>query len=240
MKEMRLAVGYDSPSRRAEAEALASSLHWPIDNQVFPRLSYTSDRLVLLVQGWTPLSVDFHSKPLSRRTVAGKTQGLIRACRPCKGMRIVDATAGWGRDAALLASFGAEVLMIERQPMMAALLADALQYRSSEALSLSLIGSDAIGYFQSLHPSDYPDVIYLDPMHPTRQKSALVKKDMQILQQLIGADGDAESLLQEALRCARQRVVVKWPEHHPPMGYPNHHISGKTVRFDVYTGYGND
>lgn len=202
--------------------------------QNLPRLAVTPEKLVLLVDGSGPLSVDFDSKIFLRRRAAGKAQGLIRACRPREGLRIVDATAGWGRDAALLASFGADVVMVERQPMMAALLADGLSRLQNSPLKLSLITSDAIDYLKALLPSDRPEVIYIDPMHPVRQKSALVKKDMQALQQLIGADQDALLLIQQALGCASERVVVKWPQRLPPLIKPTHCIEGKTVRFDVY------
>lgn len=200
-----------------------------------PRLSVTPEKLVLLVEGSGPLCVDFNSKSLLRRRAAGKSQGLIRACNPREGLRIVDATAGWGRDAALLASFGATVVMIERQPIMAALLADGLSRLQDSPLKLSLVERDAIDYLKNLSSDFLPDVIYIDPMHPVRQKSALVKKDMQALQQLIGADQDALALIQQALSSARQRVVVKWPQRLPPLIKPTYCIEGKTVRFDVYT-----
>ena len=227
-------VGFDDEALRTEADELARILKLPINNQVFPRLSITADRLVLLIQGYAPLYADFNSKTLLRRREAGKAQGIIRACRPRAGLRIIDATAGWGRDAALLASFGADVVMIERQPIVAALLADALSRLHTPDLKLSLMCADAIEYLESLSTDVRPDVIYIDPMHPIRQKSALVKKDMQVLQQLIGADGDASTLIQKALPIARQRVVVKWPQRIAPLILPSHSIDGKTVRFDVY------
>ena len=161
----------------------------------------------------------------------------MRACKPIKGLHILDATAGWGRDAALLASFGAEVLMVERQPVLASLLADGLSRLSDDSAvkkRLSLVGIDAKKYLQELTPADYPDVIYIDPMHPVRQKSALVKKDMQALQQFIGADDDAGELLSIAITRARQKVVVKWPQRLAPLLPPNQSFGGKTVRFDVY------
>ena len=40
-----------------------------------------------------------------------------------------------------------------------------------------------------------PDVVYLDPMFPHREKSALVKKEMRVFQELVGADNDADDLL---------------------------------------------
>lgn len=235
---LSLAVGYADEALRSEAEALASALMLPIDNHALPRLFVTHERLVLQVKGFAPLFADFNSRALMRRKEAGKAQGLIKACRPRPGLRIVDATAGWGRDAALMASFGADVMMLERQPVMAALLADALKHvlpTAHPALHLSLVSADAVSYFQALPADDYPDVIYIDPMHPARNKSALVKKDMQVLQQLIGTDLDAFTLLEQARRVARQHVVVKWPQHLEPLFPPNYSIQGKTVRFDCYT-----
>ena len=72
-------------------------------------------------------------------------------------------------------------------------------------------------------------------MHPERQKSALVKKDMQALQQIIGADDDAEKLIKLAITRTKNRVVVKWPQRLAPLIKPNYSLNGKTVRFDVYT-----
>lgn len=233
-----LAVGFDDDVLRTKAEALARDLNLPLDKQQLPRLEVTKDKLVLLIQGYAPLFVDFHSRSLMHRKKEGKAQGIVRACRPAEGLRILDATAGWGRDAAILASFGAEVIMLERQPVMCALLSDALSRLEglmTSRLKLSLVCSDTKTYLQQLSPEHFPDVIYIDPMHPTRQKSALVKKDMQVLQQLIGVDEDAYSLLQQALVSVRKHVVLKWPQRLPPLLAPNYSIPGKTVRFDVYT-----
>lgn len=232
-----LAVGYENDTLEQRAQDLARQMNLVVDNQIYPRLSVSSDKLVLLLENFSPLCVDFTSPALLKRRAAGKKQGLVRACKPAKGVRILDATAGWGRDAAVLASFGADVLMLERQPMMAALLADGLmrmQLHPASALAMSLMSMDAKDYLEHVSDSDYPDVIYIDPMHPTRQKSALVKKDMQALQQLIGADGDVLALIELALKKARSRVVVKWPQRLAPLLPPHFSIDGETIRFDVY------
>lgn len=207
-----------------------------MDSKMLPRLCKTVDKLVLHADGFAPLFVDFNSISVQKRREEGKKQGLVRACKPIKGLRIVDATAGWGRDSAVLASFGAEVLMLERQPMMAELLADGLSRLPSDSpLKLTLLHTDAKQYLQTLSVDEYPDVIYIDPMHPVRQKSALVKKDMQVLQQLIGSDDDVSALIQLAITRTRQRVVVKWPQRLPAVLPPDASIAGKTVRFDIYT-----
>ena len=234
MKQIK-AVGFDNQALSERAELLAQALNLVVDCQTLPRLNVTADKLELLVDRFLPLFVDFSPITWQKRRAAGKKQGLVRACKPKQGLRILDATAGWGRDAVVLASFGAEVLMLERQPVMAALLADGLSRLSADTpLRMTLLNQDAKDYLQNLASVDYPDVIYIDPMHPMRQKSALVKKDMQVLQQFIGFDEDAAELIQLALTYARQRVVVKWPQQLPPLFKPSLTIDGKTVQFDVY------
>ena len=227
------AIGYDTNALLDHAKVLAAQFNFIINNDALPRLQVTAEKLVLLSENFSPLHVDFTPQTLQRRRDEGKKQGLVRACKPGKGLRILDATAGWGRDAAVLASFGADVLMLERQPMMAALLSDALAHADNR-LQLSLRHIDAHSYLQDLPPDEYPDVIYIDPMHPLRQKSALVKKDMQVLQNLFGADNDAQALIELAKMRVRQRVVVKWPQRLPALIPPGFSLDGKTVRFDVY------
>jgi 16S rRNA (guanine1516-N2)-methyltransferase len=200
-----------------------------------PILHQTPDKLTLKTSKFSLLFADFTKATWQKRKAEGKKQGLIRACKPKPGLKIIDATAGWGRDAALLGAFGAQVLMLERNPIMAALLREAL-HRKDDDLDLSLIETDACSYLSSLRPEDYPDVVYIDPMHPERQKSALVKKELQVLQELIGPDLDARSLIECALAHVRGKVVVKWPQKQEPLLKPHSSIEGKTVRFDVYTG----
>lgn len=230
-------IGYESEAELKPAMELARQFGLIIDNQILPRLSVTSEQLVLLTEKFKPFSVDFTSNKWQKRRDAGKMQGLVRACKPQKDMRIIDATAGWGRDSAILASFGAQVLMLERQPFMAALLQDALERLAileESSISLSLLFTEANQYLQQLQEADFPDLIYIDPMHPTRQKNALVKKDMQVLQQILGPDEDAYELLTLAMQRTRNKVVLKWPQRQKPLDKPHMSIPGKTVRFDIY------
>ncbi len=202
-----------------------------------PTLAWQAGKRVLLFPGFSPLFVDFSATALHQRRTAGKDLALVRAIKPQPGLKIIDATAGWGRDALVLAHHGAEVLMLERQPLMAALLEDGLARIEDDSplkTRLSFCAEDALSYLQRLKPLDYPDIIYLDPMHPTREKSALVKKEMQVLQSLLGADLDAKALLTLALQRAKKRVVVKWPTRQPALSKPHFSFAGKTVRFDCY------
>lgn len=230
-------VGYEHENLYDKAQFLAKQLNFVLDKQANCCLFVAEDKLALKIPGFSPISAELCSAFWSKRKSEGKRQGLIRACKPAAGLKIIDATAGWGRDAAILASFGAEVLMIERHSIMASLLSDALSRRNEsdrEKMHLSLYAGDAYSYFNALEEENYPDVIYIDPMHPERSKSALVKKEMQVLQQIIGTDDVARDLIQLAIARTKQRVVVKWPQRSNPLLPVNAQVNGKTVRFDIY------
>lgn len=233
-----MSVGYATEALQDKAQALANKLNYKLDKDNTSCLFVAEDKLALKMANFSLLTADFSASTWNKRRTEGKKQGLVRACKPTTGLKIIDATAGWGRDAAVLASFGADVLMLERHPVMASLLSDALLQRTeldSQKLKLSLYDGDAISYLAQLTPEHYPDVIYIDPMHPERNKSALVKKDMQALQQIIGVDEDALALIQIAITRVKQRVVVKWPQKVKSLLSSSACINGKTVRFDIYS-----
>lgn len=230
-------VGYENDFLSDKAQELARQLDFVLDKEADSCLFFTVDKLTLKIPGFSLLWADFTALTWNKRKNEGKKQGIVRACKPARGVKILDATAGWGRDAAVLASFGAEVMMLERNLVMASLLSDALVHRDArdkEQLNLSLQVMDTRSYLKTLAQEEYPDVIYIDPMHPERNKSALVKKDLQILQQMIGPDEDAIELIRFAVSHAKQRVVVKWPQKKEPLLPADICIEGKTVRFDVY------
>ncbi|CAM2999686.1 N6-adenine-specific methylase [Legionella steigerwaltii] len=231
------AVGYEHEGLHDKAKALAEQLDFVLDKNANPCLFVTEERLSLKIPGFSPIFAEFSVNFWSKRRSEGKKQGLVRACKPSAGVKIIDATAGWGRDSAILASFGAEVLMFERNPVMASLLLDGLSRRNESdrhQLNLKFQAEDAYSYLSSLDTQNYPDVIYIDPMHPERNKSALVKKEMQALQQIIGPDEDAQRLIQLAINRTKQKVVVKWPQKTKPLLPANATVEGKTVRFDIY------
>jgi len=155
---------------------------------------------------------------------------------------ILDATAGLGRDAFILATLGCRVILVERSPLIAALLRDGLARALADANTrtaaerMQLHGGDAVAVMERCAEHGRPDVIYLDPMYPHRSKSALVKKEMRMVRALVGEDVDAPQLLEAALRIARKRVVVKRPRSAPalPGIAPSHTLLGSTTRFDVY------
>lgn len=150
-----------------------------------------------------------------------------------------DATAGLGQDSLLLAAAGFSVVMFERNPVMAALLDDALaRARQHPRLApivarMQLRCQDGIEGLANLPAC--PDVVYLDPMFPARRKSAAVKKKFQLLHRLEAPCDDADALLNAALAAHPRKVVVKRPIHGEPLGSiaPTYALSGKAIRYDV-------
>jgi 16S rRNA (guanine1516-N2)-methyltransferase len=196
-----------------------------------------------------PLIVDFVGGAVGhrRRFGGGRGQALPRAAGFVRGEApsVVDATAGLGRDAFLLASLGAEVTLIERSPAVHALLAEGMQRaKAADEEHAAIIGRMTLlfGDARELLPGMTPDVVLIDPMHPAREKSALVKQEMRLLREMVGDDGDAAQLLVVALGVARRRVVLKWPLRAEPMAgaRPSHSILGKSTRYDVFMISGAD
>jgi 16S rRNA (guanine1516-N2)-methyltransferase len=199
--------------------------------------------------GFGPISCDFAGGRLWHRHHfgGGLGQGIARAVglKQSADLWVADLTAGLGEDAFVLAGLGARVVLLERHPVIGALLEDGLRRarqlagNSSTAATIErmdLILCDAFAWLQARTGDNCPDVAYLDPMFPERTKSARVRKEMQALQRIVGADGDSAALLELALDRARYRVVVKRPRHAPPLGTrsPSFAVTGRSTRYDVY------
>lgn len=188
-----------------------------------------------------PLWVDFLAPEHEQRRRAGKGLLLARACGVKKGIpapRVMDATAGLGRDAWALAALGCGVTMIERESVAHALLEDGLKRALAQAApparNLHLVRGDAL---QFLHDVSHVDVVYLDPMFPDIGATALPGKEMQYFKALIDRAPDEPRLLAAALACKARRVVVKRARLAPPMANGRGVdvvFTGKSVRFDVY------
>jgi 16S rRNA (guanine1516-N2)-methyltransferase len=235
------------------AHALAAEMGIPLarkDSKEFQFLLICSADGLSLKQtdknGPGPIMVSFTGSTMEYRLKhgGGRSQALARAIGLKKGWQpaVIDTTAGLGRDGFVLAYLGCQVHMLERSPILAAMLKDGLQrarraaHTAETAGRIRLTLTDSKEFLQKLKQQDRSDVIYLDPMYPERTKSSLVKKEMRMLRGLAGDDQDAEKLLDIALQCATNRVVVKRPRLAETLGdtTPSHAITGKTSRFDVY------
>jgi 16S rRNA (guanine1516-N2)-methyltransferase len=190
------------------------------------------------------LRIDFVAGPVAHRFRfgGGRGQPLAKAMGLTDGKTpaIVDATAGLGRDSFLLASLGAKVMMIERSPRMHALLADGLERAAQEGGELQEIVSRMtlfLGDAKDLLPQLDVEAVLVDPMHPARKKSALVKLELRQVREIVGEDDNALELMQVALQYAKKRVVLKWPVNAEPIAGVrpfSHQIFGKTMRYDVF------
>jgi len=190
--------------------------------------------------------VDFTSGKSRHRRLygGGKSQQIAKAVGVQGTIKpsVLDVTAGLGEDAFVLASLGCQVQLVERHPVVRALLADGLQRLQADlemaqlGRQLDLLAGDALSVLQSWQHKPVPQVIYLDPMFPHTGKSAQVKKAMALFRTLVGADTDADMLLQPALDLASHRVVVKRPRLAPNLAgqEPTYQLSGKANRFDIY------
>ena len=190
------------------------------------------------------LRVDFVAGPVAHRLRfgGGRGQDIAKAMglRAGKTPSMIDATAGLGRDSFLLASLGASVTLIERSDKMHALLADGMGRAADEGgrfaeiiARMTLLHGDA----KELLPSLSADAILIDPMHPPRKTSALVKKELRQVREIVGTDEDAADLMRVALAHARKRVVLKWPAKADPIAgiqLCTHQILGKSTRYDVF------
>lgn len=248
-----VAVNWLLPALQQTAAELAARLDLPLQDEQSPLpellLQLGSDGLSLQATAADApgaIRVDFVEGALAHRRQYGggagqmvaRAVGIRGALRP----RVLDATAGLGRDAFVLASLGCEVTLIERQPVIAALLADGLERARQTggevaeiARRMRLLQGDAIELMGNWS-GPVPEVIHLDPMFPERQKSALVKKEMRLFKPLAGEDADAPQLLAAAHSLASHRVVVKRPRKAPAIDGPppSAQLAGQSSRYDIY------
>jgi 16S rRNA (guanine1516-N2)-methyltransferase len=214
-------------------------------------LNQTEERIELrsnIDPSLKPVYVDFIKGKNRHRRIygGGKGQDIAKAVglKKLKNPTVADLTAGLGRDAFVLASLGCDVTLVERSPVVHALLQDALRRAHNcgdeEILtivaSMHLVRADALEWL-AVKGGGF-DVIYLDPMFPERTKSALVKKEMRFFHDIVGEDMDADLLLDPARAHCRHRVVVKRPAGAPSLDgqSPAYFVGGKSTRFDVYLG----
>lgn len=174
---------------------------------------------------------------------------LVKAAK-IKGrtqLQILDATAGMGEDSLLLAAAGHQVILCEQDPVIAALLEDTMQRALQEPTlqdivsRMQLLRGDSIGILQAMaedasEAAVHPDVVYLDPMFPERQKSGLIKKKFQLLHFLEAPAENEAALLQAAQAVHPSRIVVKRPAKGPYLAgrKPSYSLDGKAIRYDCY------
>lgn len=252
-----IVVSWDTPECRQTAEQLATALKLTltdvlVETPPYPYILYmTNERLELRLGdpgSKTKIFAEFLKGPSGYRRArgGGVRQSIARAVGLKSGVprpSVLDVTAGLGQDAFVLASLGCELRLVERSPIIAALLQDGLKRAEQDPEAGHIVRdrmkvevADAAEVLASISPNSAPDVVYLDPMFPERQKSALTKIEMRVIREIVGSDEDADLLLLKALKIARRRVVVKRPIQSLPLANlkPNFIVEGRRNRYDVY------
>lgn len=250
---MLIALICEAPERADALDSIASRWGLTHDDNALFALVLTASQLELRKRDEPKLGavfVDLVGGAVGHRRKfgGGKGQSIAKAVGLNKGATptVLDATAGLGRDAFVLASLGCKVMMVERHPVVAALLEDGLERAKADAEIGGWVGErmtllhasshDALDKLADDDSLERPDVVYLDPMYPHKKKSALVKKEMRVFQSLVGADDDADGLFEPAFALATKRVVVKRPDYAEFLDgkTPSTQIETKKNRFDVY------
>jgi len=253
-----LSISYDSEETKAAALAFSEQYQYPcvnISNITTPlSLNFKNEYVELRDNDKNiAIHVDFVSGDLAHRQQygGGRGQSIAKAIGLKQGTpppSVLDATAGLAKDAFVLACLGCSMMLLERSPVIVELINDAIDRASdNENFKLILetgfkvINQSSIEYLTELSDTTlpdviYPDVIYLDPMYPDRKKTASVKKNMQILQKLLGKDEDTQDLLEAALKIAKKRVVVKRPKGAENLSElkPTYAVESKKTRYDIY------
>ena len=261
-------VSYYIQEMASSAQYLAETLEWPLSFELDPKHLEPNDFVLQVMHqadvglppilqlqptgkkapGATYVELASGAAEHRRKFGGGKGQMIAKAVGLKSSVypQVLDATAGLGGDAFVLACLGCEMKMLERVPVIQSLLANGLERAQQVALTddelspiierLSFEPIDAMSYLAQ-QPENSVDVVFLDPMFPEKQKNAAVKKSMMAFQSLAGKDLDADQLLPLALHVARYRVVVKRPKKAPTMNQqtPSYVLSGKSTRFDIYT-----
>jgi len=256
-------ITYQLESLKSAAKDLADKWQYELlspsqievnEPEFYLQLTQSKLQLVKNNSKSNPLFIDFNAGTYRHRRLygGGKNQLIAKAMGMNKGYipHVYDATAGLARDAFVLAGLGCEVTMIERTNLLAGLLDNALQNGLNNpethtiCSKMHLINQDSIVYFSKLLAEQLkpvaehlkPEIIYLDPMYPEKNGTALVKKEMQFLQQVVGKDIDAKQLLDISIELAQYRVVVKRPKSAEYLGQlkPQLQLFEKKQRLDIY------
>ena len=183
------------------------------------------------------------AETMMHRVTNGRLQHemLVKAASSEKeGRKAIDATAGMGEDAFLLAAQGYEVTLYEQNPVVAALLKDAIRRAKKNQILKDIAGRMKVVEADSVESMskllDPVDVIYLDPMFPARQKSSLINKKLQLIQKLEPPCSEETDLFDAAIRANPEKIIVKRPLKSKFLAgrEPSYTLKGKAIRYDCY------
>ena len=224
------------------AESFSKKNAIPMVDQPGKGLTLVFDKKGVSLSGYG-LSYQGDFEGMLHRVTNGRLahEMLVKAVKSEKEeLRAIDATAGMGEDAFLLAAYGYDVTLYEQNPVVAALLKDALRRGKKHPIlkeivpRMHLLQGDSIEYLRK--EMDPVDVIYLDPMFPKRQKSGLINKKLQLIQKLEPPCSTEKDLFDAAIKANPSRIIVKRPLKSPFLDgrKPSYDLKGKAIRYDCY------
>lgn len=225
------------------AEVFARRIGAEISEKPGPKLTILFHAKGVSLTGYG-LSYQGDFENMLHRVTNGRLQHemLVRAAKSDKpGRKAIDATAGMGEDAFLLAAQGYEVTLFEQNPVIAVLLKDALRRAKKHpvlkdiASRMNLVQDNSVEGMSKL--LDPVDVIYLDPMFPARQKSSLINKKLQLIQKLEPPCSEETDLFDAAISASPSKIIVKRPLKSEFLAgrKPSYTLNGKAIRYDCYT-----
>ena len=228
--------------QREMAESFSKKNAIPMVDQPGEGLTLVFDKKGVSLSGYG-LSYQGDFEGMLHRVTNGRLahEMLVKAVKSEKEeLRAIDATAGMGEDAFLLAAYGYDVTLYEQNPVVAALLKDALRRGKKHPIlkeivpRMHLLQGDSIEYLRK--EMDPVDVIYLDPMFPKRQKSGLINKKLQLIQKLEPPCSTEKDLFDAAIKANPSRIIVKRPLKSPFLDgrKPSYDLKGKAIRYDCY------
>lgn len=238
-----IVVCFEKGGQKDTAEAFARRIGAEISEKPGPKLTILFHAKGVSLTGYG-LSYQGDFENMLHRVTNGRLQHemLVRAAKSDKpGRKAIDATAGMGEDAFLLAAQGYEVTLFEQNPVIAVLLKDALRRAKKHpvlkdiASRMNLVQDNSVEGMSKL--LDPVDVIYLDPMFPARQKSSLINKKLQLIQKLEPPCSEETDLFDAAISASPSKIIVKRPLKSEFLAgrKPSYTLNGKAIRYDCYT-----
>ena len=238
-----IVVCLEKGGQKDMAEAFARRIGAEISEKPGPKLTILFHAKGVSLTGYG-LSYQGDFANMLHRVTNGRLQHemLVRAAKSDKpGRKAIDATAGMGEDAFLLAAQGYEVTLFEQNPVIAVLLKDALRRAKKHpvlkdiASRMNLVQDNSVEGMSKL--LDPVDVIYLDPMFPARQKSSLINKKLQLIQKLEPPCSEETDLFDAAISASPSKIIVKRPLKSEFLAgrKPSYTLNGKAIRYDCYT-----
>ena len=228
---------------KALAESFANKIGAEISNTEGDGLTVLFDSKGVSLTGYK-LSYQGDFDGMLRRVTEGRLlhEMLVKATKTdIENPIAIDATAGMGEDAFLIAANGYDVTLHEQNPVIALLLKDAIRRAKRQPVLKDIVNRMHVVEGDSVeilsNRLDPVDLIYLDPMFPGRQKSGLIGKKLQLIQKMEAPCSEEDVLFDAAIKASPSKIIVKRPLKAPFLAgrKPNYSLDGKAIRYDCYT-----